>query len=111
MADNPYLQWPLFRRSVVAAFERSLTSETPWSSHCFRFDGLCEERHPQKASRMSFWPTDVTCSEQVHRPPARHPDNPHSRQDSADQIATETTASRGREYTPRVSASPPAGPL
>ena len=25
MADNPYLQWPVFRRSVVAAFQRSLT--------------------------------------------------------------------------------------
>jgi hypothetical protein len=25
MADHPYLQWPVFRRSVVAAFERSLT--------------------------------------------------------------------------------------
>lgn len=26
MTDNPYLQWPVFRRSVVAAFQRSLTS-------------------------------------------------------------------------------------
>ena len=25
MPDNPYLQWPVFRRSVVAAFQRSLT--------------------------------------------------------------------------------------
>jgi hypothetical protein len=25
MTDNPYLQWPVFRRSVVAAFGRSLT--------------------------------------------------------------------------------------
>jgi hypothetical protein len=25
MTDNPYLQWPVFRRSVVAAFQRSLT--------------------------------------------------------------------------------------
>ncbi|MCA1564032.1 MAG: hypothetical protein LC753_20745 [Acidobacteria bacterium] len=25
MADNPYLQWPVFRRSIVAAFQRSLT--------------------------------------------------------------------------------------
>ena len=25
MPDHPYLQWPVFRRSVVAAFERSLT--------------------------------------------------------------------------------------
>ncbi len=25
MPDNPYLQWPVFRRSVVAAFGRSLT--------------------------------------------------------------------------------------
>jgi penicillin amidase len=26
MPDPPYLQWPVFRRSVVAAFERSLTA-------------------------------------------------------------------------------------
>jgi hypothetical protein len=26
MTDNPYLQWPVFRRSVVAAFGRSLTA-------------------------------------------------------------------------------------
>jgi len=26
MPDHPYLQWPVFRRSVVAAFERSLTT-------------------------------------------------------------------------------------
>jgi hypothetical protein len=26
MPDHPYLQWPVFRRSVVAAFERSLTA-------------------------------------------------------------------------------------
>src|SRR5262245_35326282 len=26
MTDHPYLQWPLFRRSVVAAFQRSLTA-------------------------------------------------------------------------------------
>jgi hypothetical protein len=25
MPDNPYLPWPVFRRSVVAAFNRSLT--------------------------------------------------------------------------------------
>jgi hypothetical protein len=25
MPDHPYLQWPVFRRSVVAAFQRSLT--------------------------------------------------------------------------------------
>jgi len=25
MPEYPYLQWPVFRRSVVAAFERSLT--------------------------------------------------------------------------------------
>jgi hypothetical protein len=25
MADNPYLHWPVFKRSVVAAFQRSLT--------------------------------------------------------------------------------------
>jgi hypothetical protein len=25
MADDPYLQWPVFRRSIVAAFQRSLT--------------------------------------------------------------------------------------
>jgi len=26
MPDHPYLQWPVFRRSVVAAFQRSLTA-------------------------------------------------------------------------------------
>ena len=26
MLEYPYLQWPVFRRSVVAAFERSLTA-------------------------------------------------------------------------------------
>ena len=26
MPEHPYLQWPVFRRSVVAAFQRSLTS-------------------------------------------------------------------------------------
>lgn len=26
MADNPYLPWPVFKRSVVAAFARSLTA-------------------------------------------------------------------------------------
>jgi hypothetical protein len=26
MPKHPYLQWPVFRRSVVAAFQRSLTS-------------------------------------------------------------------------------------
>ena len=25
MSEHPYLQWPVFRRSVVAAFQRSLT--------------------------------------------------------------------------------------
>jgi hypothetical protein len=25
MPEHPYLQWPVFRRSVVAAFQRSLT--------------------------------------------------------------------------------------
>jgi hypothetical protein len=25
MPEHPYLQWPVFRRSVVAAFDRSLT--------------------------------------------------------------------------------------
>jgi hypothetical protein len=25
MPDHPYLQWPVFRRSLVAAFQRSLT--------------------------------------------------------------------------------------
>ena len=29
MPEYPYLQWPVFRRSVVAAFERSLTHERP----------------------------------------------------------------------------------
>src|SRR4029450_10629671 len=29
MPDPPYLQWPLFRRSVVAAFQRSLTQKSP----------------------------------------------------------------------------------
>jgi antiphage defense system Thoeris ThsB-like protein len=28
MPDHPYLQWPVFRRSVVAAFQRSLTHST-----------------------------------------------------------------------------------
>jgi hypothetical protein len=27
MLDTPYLQWPVFRRSVVAAFQRSLTHD------------------------------------------------------------------------------------
>jgi hypothetical protein len=26
MAEHPYLQWPVFRRSIVAAFDRSLTA-------------------------------------------------------------------------------------
>jgi len=26
MAENPYLPWPVFRRSIVAAFQRSLTA-------------------------------------------------------------------------------------
>ena len=33
MPDNPYLPWPVFRRSVVAAFQRSLTAIAaiiPW---------------------------------------------------------------------------------
>ena len=25
MPEHPYLQWPVFRRSIVAAFARSLT--------------------------------------------------------------------------------------
>jgi len=29
MPDHPYLQWPVFRRSVVAAFQRSLTRRSP----------------------------------------------------------------------------------
>ena len=29
MPDNPYLQWPVFRRSVVAAFQRSLNIKKP----------------------------------------------------------------------------------
>jgi hypothetical protein len=28
MPEHPYLQWPVFRRSVVAAFQRSLTAKT-----------------------------------------------------------------------------------
>jgi hypothetical protein len=29
MPEHPYLQWPVFRRSIVAAFQRSLTGIEP----------------------------------------------------------------------------------
>src|SRR5687767_15558482 len=29
MSEHPYLQWPVFRRSIVAAFDRSLTDSSP----------------------------------------------------------------------------------
>jgi hypothetical protein len=32
MPEHPYLQWPVFRRSVVAAFQRSLTGQRTASS-------------------------------------------------------------------------------
>jgi hypothetical protein len=37
MTDNPYLPWPVFRRSVVAAFQRSLTG---WLEKELKLSGL-----------------------------------------------------------------------
>ena len=40
MTDNPYLQWPVFRRSIVAAFGRSLTlAENPTPERLLQY--LC----------------------------------------------------------------------
>jgi hypothetical protein len=43
--EQPYLQWPLFRRSVVAAFQRSLTRVLPV------FEGINEEAHALERRR------------------------------------------------------------
>ena len=53
MPEHPYLQWPLFRRSIVAAFERSLTRvRTPmapeFASHCLAPQlKIFRAKHPQ----------------------------------------------------------------
>jgi low affinity Fe/Cu permease len=40
MPDHPYLQWPVFRRSVVAAFQRSLTQNRDTRALQLKLDEL-----------------------------------------------------------------------
>ena len=49
MPEHPYLQWPVFSRSIVAAFDRSLTSHATGRNRLLRdVDELVRHEGPDR---------------------------------------------------------------